>query len=115
MLLPSARMRTSMARMIRLRAGIVCLLRHPVLGPLLIVLLAVALALLALHSALELALSAAFAFCGLTAVLAWAAFSLWRQSVGAGPPIPAERARPPTGGRRAPRRALGARFVPLRL
>lgn len=101
--------------MIRLRAGIVRLLRHPVLGPLVIVLLAVAFALLVLHSALEIALSAAFAFCGLTAVLAWLAISLWRESAGAGPPLPAERARPPTSRHRAFPRSLGARFVPLRL
>ena len=101
--------------MIRLRDGIVRWLRHPAVGPVLLVLLAVALAFLALHEAWEGSIESLLAACA-TLAAALAAVLLFQRR-GNDPvallPVPA-RARPPEA-RRLESPLSSVRPLPLRL
>lgn len=102
--------------MIRLRSSIIAALRHPLLGPFVLLLLACVLVLVVLHVPVEIVVSAAIAFCG-TVALVFASGSLLvsLSSAGSRRAAPTTLARPPTRLGGSPPPAAGARSVLLRL
>ena len=101
--------------MIRLRSAIETALRHPVLGPFVLLLLAIVLVLVVLHVSAEVVVSAALAFCGTVAVVLIGGLSIWATFVGSSRLVSTALARPPTAVARRLSRSTVALAVPLRL
>lgn len=106
----------SLAAMIRLRRQIERGLRHPVLGPLLLLLLAVLVVLTALHEVREGVPGDAAVACVAIAILLMAGTPLTRSRPAATPPTAAHPPRAPPKSRELPVIEIRAPdFVPLRL